>query len=34
VPNVEHREVVRELYVQTRRQVEALSATLGVPGLE
>ena len=34
VPQAEHRELVRALYVATRRQLDALSATLGVPGLE
>jgi hypothetical protein len=34
VPQAEQREVVRELYVQTRWQLKALSATLELEGLE
>jgi hypothetical protein len=34
VPRDQQREVVRELYVQTRRQYEVLSAALKLEGLE
>jgi hypothetical protein len=34
VPRDQQREVVRELYVQTRRQVKALAAVLELEGLE
>jgi len=34
LPAAHSREVVRELYVQTRRQLQALSATLELEGLE
>ena len=34
VPRDQQRETVRALYVQTRRQVQALAATLELEGLE
>ena len=34
VPRDQQREAVRELYVATRRQVKALSATLELEGLD
>jgi hypothetical protein len=34
VPRDQQREVIRELYVCTRRQLQALSATLELEGLE
>ena len=34
VPKAEQREVVRELYVQARRQLKALSECLDLQGLE
>jgi hypothetical protein len=34
VPRDQQREIVRELYVQTRHQVRALSAVLELDGLE